>query len=115
MGFAPENQVRTGLAAGGNEIRTFGTPTVNERGLSAEQAGFEILVPYRAARSRKGCDVSWVLTAARLWRNVRPLGRVLFCELGPAGADQAIGIFLGHLDDERVWTAPIPGGALRRT
>jgi hypothetical protein len=74
-------------------------PTVNGRGLSAEQAGFELLVPYRAARSRKGCDVSWVLTAARVWRNVRPLGRVLFCELGPAGTDQAIGIFGGHLDD----------------
>jgi hypothetical protein len=44
----------------GRWIRTFGSPTVNERGLSAEQASFEPLVPYRAARSRKGCDVSWV-------------------------------------------------------
>ena len=27
MGFAPENQVRTGLPAGGRWIRTFGFPT----------------------------------------------------------------------------------------
>jgi hypothetical protein len=60
--------VRRGLYAGGRWIRTFGSPTVNERGLSAEQAGFEPLVPYRAVRSRKGCDLSWILTAARGWK-----------------------------------------------
>jgi hypothetical protein len=35
---------------------------------------------------------------ARIWRHVRPLRRALFRELGPAGTDQAIGVFGGHLE-----------------
>src|SRR5437868_4158188 len=55
--------------------------------------------PPGAARSRKDWVASWVLTAARIWRHVTPFGGALFCELGPAGTDHAIGIFSGHLDD----------------
>src|SRR5438067_13074739 len=52
--------------------------------------------PPGAARSRKDWVASWVLTDMEACQAVR---RALFCELGPAGTDHAIGIFSGHLDD----------------
>ena len=50
------------------------------------------------------------MKAARVWRNVRPLGRVLFCELGPAIRDQAIGILFAHLDDAVLSDGDMPAG-----
>jgi hypothetical protein len=38
------------------------------------------------------------------------LGGVLFCELGPPGTDQAIGIFGRHLDDAVLSDGDMPAG-----
>jgi hypothetical protein len=44
-GLPVDPQVRAGLTAGGRWIRTFGSPTVNERGLSAEQSQLRTFGP----------------------------------------------------------------------
>src|ERR1700730_17985530 len=68
----PACRVRSRLTAGASEIRTVGPPR-------AETArGFRGPARYRLS--------SRFVSAP-------------FCELGPAGTDQTIGIFGGHLDD----------------